>query len=91
MLEVAIGCVLISMALKLIRACRGPTVFDRALAVNAFSTMTMLLITLDGFENERPEFLDLALVYGLLGFLTTLAVLRFFRYGNLANDEGDQA
>jgi len=87
MLELAIIAILVSMVLNLIRACLGPTVFDRALAANGFATVTVLLIALDGFINERPEFLDLALVYGLLGFLGTLAVLRFWKYGNLASDE----
>jgi len=87
MLQIAIGGILISMVLNLIRACLGPSVFDRALAANGFATVTMLLIALDGFANERPEFLDLALIYGLLGFVGTLALLRFWKYGNLASDE----
>jgi len=90
MLQIALGGLLLSMALNLLRACKGPTVFDRILAVNAFSTVTVLLIAVDGFANDRPEFLDLALIYGLLGFVTTLAVLRFFRYGNLAHDQGEK-
>ncbi len=91
MLQLAIVGILVSMALNLIRACLGPSVFDRALAANAFATVTVLLIALDGFVNERPEFLDLALVYGLLGFVGTLAVLRFWKYGNLASDERPKA
>jgi multicomponent Na+:H+ antiporter subunit F len=87
MLAVAMGGVIVTMVLALIRACRGPTVYDRALAVNSFSTVTILLIALDGFYQERPEFLDLAIVYAMIGFLGTLAVLRFVKYGNLARDE----
>ena len=81
------GGVLVTMVLTLIRACRGPTVYDRALAVNSFATVTVLLIALDGFLEERPEFLDLALIYALVGFMGTLAVLRFSKYGGLGSDE----
>jgi multicomponent Na+:H+ antiporter subunit F len=36
-----------------------------------------------GFLTGRPEFLDLAIVYGLLNIVGTIAVLKFFRYGRL--------
>ena len=79
--------VLVTMALALIRAGLGPTVFDRILAVNAMGTQTVLLIAVAGFLNARPEWLDLALVYALVNFVGTIAVLKFTRFGNLANDD----
>ena len=36
-----------------------------------------------GFLNGRPEFLDLAIVYGLLNVIGTIAVLKYFTYGDL--------
>ena len=75
--------ILVSMALALLRALLGPTVYDRVLAVNTFGTKTVLLIAAIGFLTERPEFLDLALVYALINFIGTIAVLKFFEYGVL--------
>jgi multicomponent Na+:H+ antiporter subunit F len=80
------GAVLLTMFMNLIRAIRGPTVFDRILAVNAFATQTVLLIAVIGFLSGRPDWLDLALVYALLGFIGVLAVLRFAKFGELADD-----
>ena len=37
-----------------------------------------------GFLNGRPDFLDLALVYALINFIGTIAVLKYFKYGDLA-------
>ena len=74
---------LVALALAIVRAVRGPTVFDRAQAGNTIGTMAILLLALVGFLNGRPEFLDLAIVYGLLNLVGTIAVLKFFRYGNL--------
>ena len=37
-----------------------------------------------GFLNGRPDFLDLALVYAGINFIGTLAVLKYFKYGDLA-------
>jgi len=38
-----------------------------------------------GFLTGRPEFLDLAILYGLLNVVGTIAVLKFFRYGDLGD------
>lgn len=61
----------------LIRAILGPTFFDRILSVNSMGTQAVLLIAVFGFMTHRAEFLDIALVYALMNFVTTLAVLKF--------------
>ena len=48
-----------------------------------FGTLTVLLIALFGFLTDRPAFLDIALVYALINFVATIAVLKFFEYGSL--------
>ncbi len=77
--------VLVTMALTLMRALMGPTLFDRLLAVNSFGTKTVLLIAAYGFMTGRPDFLDIALVYALINFLGTVAVLKFFEYDDPAS------
>ena len=79
---------LATLALALARAAMGPTVFDRVQAANTIGTVAMLLLAVLGFLGGRPEFLDLALVYGLLNVISTFAVLKYFRYGDLG-DPGD--
>ena len=76
--------ILITMALALVRALLGPTVFDRILALNMVGTKTTLLIAVLGFLTGRPDFLDIALIYALINFIGTIAVLRFTKYGALA-------
>lgn len=83
MFTVATIGILLSMGLALTRAILGPTVYDRVLAVNTFGTKTVLLIAVLGFLSGRPEFLDLALVYALINFIGTIAVLKFFEFGDL--------
>ncbi len=82
--------ILVSLVLAVIRAIKGPTVFDRALASNAVGTLAILLLAVLGFLTDRPEFLDIGLTYGLLNLIGTLAVLKFFRRGDLAYDMEDQ-
>jgi multicomponent Na+:H+ antiporter subunit F len=75
--------ILVTMILALTRALLGPTAYDRILAVNMFGTKAVLFISVIGFLTGRPEFLDLALIYVLINFIGTLAVLKFIQYGNL--------
>jgi multicomponent Na+:H+ antiporter subunit F len=70
---------LITMALALVRALLGPTVYDRVLSVNMFGTKTVLLLSVMAFLGGRPDFLDLALAYALINFVGVLAVLEFFK------------
>lgn len=79
--------ILISMLLALVRGISGPTVFDRVLAANMFGTKTVLLIAVSGFLTGRPEWLDLALLYALMNFTGMIALLRFTKFDNLADDE----
>lgn len=70
---------IVTMALALIRALLGPSVYDRVLAVNMFGTKTVLLLAVISFLIGRQDFLDLALAYALINFIGVLAVLEFFR------------
>lgn len=88
MLFAAILAVLVTMGLALTRALIGPTVYDRILAVNAIGTKTVIFIALHGFLTGRPDFLDIALVYALINFISTTAVLKFFEYGSLGSTGG---
>jgi multicomponent Na+:H+ antiporter subunit F len=85
MFDAADVALLVALALALLRAVRGPSVFDRLLAANVVGTLAMLLLAMIGFYTGRPEFLDLAIVYGLLNVVGTIAVLKFFRHGDLGH------
>ena len=79
MAAVCIG-ILVVMGIALARAFTSPTVYDRILGVNMFGTKTVLFIAAVGFLNNRPDFLDIAIVYALINFIGMVAVLRFFEY-----------
>jgi multicomponent Na+:H+ antiporter subunit F len=90
MFAAAAAALLVTLALALARGLAGPTVFDRVLAMNTIGTVAVLLLAVIGFLTARPEFLDLAIVYGLLNVVGTIAVLKFFRHGDLG-DPGEEA
>ncbi len=73
---------LIVMSLALVRAFKGPTLYDRILAVNNFGTKTVLLIAVIDFLGGRPDFLDIAIAYALINFISVIGILRFFEYAD---------
>ena len=70
----------VAIVLMLIRALGGPSLYDRVLAVNSIGTKIVLLLGILGFLTGRPDFLDISLLYALINFVATVAVLKFFRY-----------
>lgn len=71
----------VSMIMLLIRAMLGPSIFDRLLAANIFTTNVVVLIAVLAFVKESPSYIDVALVYVFLNFVATIGFLRFFKYG----------
>ena len=85
MFYVATISIMISFILVLVRLFLGPTLYDRVLALNAFGTLAVLMISVVGFLFGRPDFLDIALLYALLNFIGTIAILKFFRYKEIGD------
>jgi len=81
--------ILVTMLMALARSFMGPSLYDRILAINTAGTATVLFIAVLGFFMGRPDFLDIALAYALINFIGTIAVLKFFKYGNLGTADSD--
>jgi len=77
----------ISSILVLVRIILGKTTYDRILAVNSLGTIIVLGIALHGFFMNRPEFLDIAIVYALINFIGTVAILKLFSTDSLKRNE----
>ena len=66
--------------LSLYRAVFGPTVLDRLVGVNAVGSKTIALLILIGLIYQRVDmFVDIALAYAMLNFITVLAAARYFQ------------
>ena len=70
----------VAILLLLIRAVKGPTVFDRLLAANIVGTNIVVLVVLFGVVTKSDYYVDIALVYAFLNFVATIGFLRFFKY-----------
>lgn len=89
MLIAATLAILVVMVLAIVRGIIGPTLYDRILAVNMFGTKTVLLISLLGFVMGRPEFLDIAIVYALINFVSVIGVLHYSEISEIKSGRGE--
>ncbi|XRQ09860.1 monovalent cation/H+ antiporter complex subunit F [Actinomadura welshii] len=89
MLTAAVVAVLVAMALTLVRAFLGPRLYNRLLAINVFGTKTVLFISIVGVMSGRPYIFDIVLIYALVNFVATIAVLRLTHLDELLPASGE--
>jgi len=69
------------MLLVLIRAVKGPTVIDRLVAINVIGTKSIVLLLFAGILFSQLEmFVDIALGYGLLNYIVSIAASRYYQH-----------
>ena len=67
---------MILILIVLLRAVIGPTVIDRLIAINAISSKISMIILLLAFYRGEYEFIDIALVFMLCGFVGVLWIIK---------------
>lgn len=82
---------LISFTILCVRLIIGPSIFDRLLVMNAAGTCVSLLIVLLGEAQGTEFYIDIALIYALINFVSTIAFLRYFENRPLENDISAEA
>ncbi len=76
------------MFVSLYRAVKGPTTLDRLIGANAIGSKTTTLLLLIGLIYQRVDmFVDIALAYALLNFITVLAASRYFQKAKGLDEE----
>ena len=73
--------IFLAMLLCVLRLILGRTLVDRIVAVDLLTVISISLIALYAHVSGRFIYLDVALVYGLLSFLSVLAIARFLEKG----------
>lgn len=73
---------LVSFA-SLYRAIVGPTVADRVVAINMISTKVSIIIILVALILGEKNYVDVALIYAMVSFITTVSVAKYLERGKL--------
>lgn len=62
--------------LCMIRAIKGPEAADRIIAINVVSTKIIIIISLVSFLLEEDYFIDVALTYALISFISSIVIAK---------------
>ncbi|TPP03966.1 K+/H+ antiporter subunit F [Rhizobium glycinendophyticum] len=73
----------LSMMLVVVRIFIGPRAQDRIVALDASYIIAMLLLVTFGIGSGRTVYFEAALVIGLLGFVSTVALAKFLMRGEV--------
>jgi multicomponent Na+:H+ antiporter subunit F len=73
----AVICLVILMVLASIRLVLGPTAPDRVIALDTVNTLVIASMILLGVVFSEIIFVDVAIVYGLLSFVSTLYIAKY--------------
>jgi len=77
MIEYAVFLLVIAIFICLVRVIRGPTAPDRVLATDTINSAVIAIIVLLALFYNNSMFVDVALVYAMISFLSTLAVSKY--------------
>jgi len=80
-LSIALGIMLLSIILSLIRFVKGPCYSDRIIAFDVMTISSLAIIAGIAYLTNRIIYLDIAMVYGILSFLGVLVVARYLEKG----------
>ena len=74
---IALIFIVLGSLLSFVRFVKGPTAADRAIALDTLSVIGIAGIVLLGYLFKRYIYIDLALVYAILGFIGIIVIARF--------------
>jgi multicomponent Na+:H+ antiporter subunit F len=74
---ITVFCLAVLIIISTVRLVLGPTAPDRAVAVDTVNTLTIAVMVLLGVVYSEIIFVDVAIVYGLLSFVSTLFVAKY--------------
>ena len=79
--QIILGIVAVALLLSFIRFIKGPTASDRVVALDTMTTTFVAVLVLLGYIFQRFIYIDVSLVYAVLGFIGVLIIARYLEGG----------
>ena len=78
---VVLGLLFLSIVMALIRVIKGPTAPDRIVGLDTINTIVIVSMIIFGLATGSVIYIDVAIVYALLSFITTLFIAKYLEGG----------
>jgi len=82
-LHFSFACFAIGLLLNLYRLAKGPSIADRVLALDTMVINGIALLILYGIVSETTVYFEAALLFAMVGFISTVAYCRFILRGDI--------
>lgn len=83
---IALGVMTVALCLAFVRLVKGPSLPDRVVALELFSTLSVGFIGVIAIMYDVASFLDVSIVMALMAFLATIGFSRFLERGGPRDD-----
>ncbi|MPZ10215.1 MAG: K+/H+ antiporter subunit F [Kiloniellaceae bacterium] len=77
------GCFGAGLLLNLYRLAKGPSIADRVLALDTMVINGISLLILYGISSDAAVYFEAALLFAMVGFISTVAYCRFVLRGDI--------
>jgi len=78
---IVLATLFLSITMALIRVIKGPTAPDRIVGLDTINTIVIVSMVIFGLATGSVIYIDVAIVYALLSFITTLFVAKYLEGG----------
>lgn len=82
-LHFAFACFALGLLLNLFRLAKGPSIADRVLALDTMVINGIALLILFGILSDTAMYFEAALLFAMVGFISTVAYCRFILRGDI--------
>ncbi len=78
---VVLGFLLLAVVIALIRVIKGPTAPDRVVGLDTINTIVIVSMVIFGAAFRDVIYIDVAIVYALLSYISTLFIAKYLEGG----------
>jgi len=78
---IIISVISLGAVFAVVRFIKGPTATDRVMALDTLSVMLIAVLVILGFLMKRYIYIDVSLVYAVLGFIGVITIARYLEGG----------
>ena len=75
---IVIALISIALLMSIFRFIFAEEIYTKILATNLIGTKIVVLILLSGTLSVEKDFTDIALVYALINFISTIVILKYY-------------
>ncbi|WP_108445047.1 monovalent cation/H+ antiporter complex subunit F [Halomonas denitrificans] len=83
---VSLAVMVLALCLAFVRLFRGPSLPDRVVALELFSSILVGIIGVVAIATDVPSLLDVAIVMALMAFMAAIGFARFLERGGPRDD-----